>query len=118
MSRLDPFFELNWPSRNGLTTILGKPETSSVKSKSIDVITNRLEMFQARMFAFLTQNAPVIYFLTFIAICAYGFELFNFNLTIDEEIHAKSIEPVLGWITQGRWGMYVLNKFLLPYTVI
>ena len=97
--------------RNGLENLL-------VKRKNIEGLVNGLDALRTKLFACFTENVHVIYFLMFVTICAYGFELFNFNLTIDEEIHATRIAPALAWITQGRWGTYVLNKFLLPYTVI
>jgi hypothetical protein len=59
----------------------------------------------------------VIITLAVIAIAAYGFELFNLNITLDEEIFAFKSAP-LEWMVQGRWGMYLLNKYLLPYVVV
>jgi hypothetical protein len=67
---------------------------------------------------YLEQNRSIILLFTLIILAAYGFELFNFNLTIDEEAHALYPSALLGWIEQGRWGMYTLNRALLPYTVI
>lgn len=67
---------------------------------------------------YIKQNKNLIYTLSLLALAAYGFELFNFNLTIDEEVHATYTAPTLDWILQGRWGMYLLNKFVLPYSVI
>jgi hypothetical protein len=66
----------------------------------------------------LKENTSLILVLSFMALAAYGFELFNFNLTIDEEIHATYSAPTVGWLSQGRWGMYLLNMILLPYTII
>lgn len=67
---------------------------------------------------FLKENARLIFALAAIALAAYGFELFNFNLTIDEEVHSAIYGPLRAWVMQGRWGMYLLNKFVMPYTVI
>lgn len=86
--------------------------------KTNQVFTNRLGILETRFSAHIKQAIPVIYSLIFIAVCSYGFELFNLNLTIDEEIYANTSEPLLEWITQGRWGMYLLNKFLFPYSVL
>jgi hypothetical protein len=55
---------------------------------------------------------------TIIAITAYGFELFNFNLTIDEELYAIGIGAPTNWIREGRWGMYLLQLFILPNPVV
>lgn len=67
---------------------------------------------------YIKDNVYLINFLFAAIMVAYGFELFNFNLTIDEEIHAFYNGPTVAWIEQGRWGMYFLNKFLLPYTIV
>jgi hypothetical protein len=64
------------------------------------------------------KNANLILGLAIVALCAYGFELFQLNLTIDEEIHATYSAATLDWISQGRWGMYLLNRLLLPYTIV
>lgn len=47
----------------------------------------------------------------------YGFELFNLNLTIDDEV-LGSIDHSSIYITTGRWGQYLLAKYLLPQPVI
>lgn len=59
----------------------------------------------------------VLIALVAIALLVYGFQLFNFNLSIDEEIHGNSFDPAQ-WVSQRRWGMYVVNRVLLPYTVV
>ncbi len=66
--------------------------------------------------AYIKQNGQVITVLGIVALAAYGFELFNLNLTIDEELYAFFTGPTSLWIGEGRWGMYLLNKFLFPYT--
>lgn len=53
-----------------------------------------------------------------VAVAAYGFELVNFNLSFDEELHAALTGAAGEWIAEGRWGMYALNALLLPYTVV
>lgn len=67
---------------------------------------------------YIKSNAQLIIILIIGALAAYGFELFNFNLTIDEEVYAFSYGPNPGWIGQGRWGMYILNKIFLPYSSV
>lgn len=66
---------------------------------------------------YLREHSPLVALLAIVAIAAYGFELFNFNLTIDEEIHAFSSQANV-WIAQGRWGMFLLNTLLIPYPII
>lgn len=47
------------------------------------------------------------------ALVAYGNEIFNLHLTIDEEIFAN-VEAWRDWLSQGRWGMALLSRFVLP----
>lgn len=63
-------------------------------------------------------NISVIIFLILITIAAYGFELFNLNLTIDEENAAFQASASLWRIENGRWGMFVLNYLVFPFSVI
>ena len=80
-------------------------------------ITQYLETFPSCACRFFQEKKDLIFFLAAVALLVYGFELFNFNLTIDEEVHAFGMAPSV-WIEQGRWGMYLLNRFLLPYTIV
>jgi hypothetical protein len=43
----------------------------------------------------------------------YGYEIFNFSLSIDEELHATGMSTWLTWIEQGRWTMGFLT-YALP----
>ena len=72
---------------------------------------------QSKLKVYFKHNNTVILILALIIIAAYGFELFNLNLTIDEEIHSF-YHPPETWIRQGRWGIYLLRKLLLPYTTV
>jgi hypothetical protein len=54
------------------------------------------------------------------AICCllfHGYAIFNFNLSIDEELSAVYFRPLIS-IDQGRWGEAFLQWALLPYTTI
>ena len=68
--------------------------------------------------AFLKNNSVTICMVALIALAAYGYELFNINLTIDEELAALRTEINPGFIPSGRWGLFVLTKLLLPKQVI
>lgn len=61
----------------------------------------------------VNSSSFVFIALVTVLLFAYGFEIFNFNLTIDEEVHAIQSKQWTEWIVQGRWGMAVLNFFLL-----
>ncbi|MCJ7695316.1 MAG: glucosyltransferase domain-containing protein [Anaerolineaceae bacterium] len=69
------------------------------------------------MGAYLKENAVVILTLVVIIVSAYGFELFNFNLSIDEEVHAFYTNPDV-WIREGRWGIYLMRKIFFPYAIL
>jgi len=81
-------------------------------------ITNWLDALILEAKTYFLHNTAVIISLIFVAVFSYGFELFNFNLTIDEEFHAALLPATSGWADQGRWGMYFLNVLFLPHTVI
>ncbi|MDB6062783.1 MAG: hypothetical protein JWM78_2886 [Verrucomicrobiaceae bacterium] len=81
------------------------------------LITKRIDALAAGLLINLRQNLYLVAVLAAILLAAYGFELFNLNLTIDEEVHAFSSQTDR-WIEQGRWGMYFLNTLLIPQPVI
>lgn len=60
------------------------------------------------------SDAILYVILAAVLFLSYGYEVFNFNLTIDEEIHALKSGQWNAWIAQGRWGMAFLNYALLP----
>ena len=68
--------------------------------------------------AFLKNNLVTICVLALIALTAYGYELFNIHITIDEENAALRSSITLGFIEQGRVGAYVISRLLLPKQVI
>lgn len=47
------------------------------------------------------------------ALATYGWELFHFTLSIDEEIHTFATDTLASWIGQGRWAMALL-VWILP----
>jgi len=65
----------------------------------------------------LTNNLNLLVIFALILVAGYGFELFNLNLTIDEEIHAFQ-HAAPQWAAQGRWGMYLLNEYLISQPVV
>jgi hypothetical protein len=90
----------------------------STMSKKWVLVLFQIDTVLSDLQLYLKENAYLIFTLAAIALAAYGFELFNLNLTIDEEVHAANSAPSISWVIQGRWGMYLLNKFVIPYTVI
>jgi hypothetical protein len=53
-----------------------------------------------------------------IGMLTYGFAIFSFTLTIDQEIAALAPNPALSWLAQGRWGTYLLNTLLFPHPIM
>ncbi len=67
---------------------------------------------------FIPSRKDLIIAFIIISIAAYGFELFNFNLTIDEELYAIGAMPPINWLREGQWGMYLLQSFVLPNPIV
>lgn len=83
-------------------------------------ISENIQIISLRFLAMWKGKRDLFFFFTIIAVAAYGFELFNFNLTIDEELYATGagINIPANWIREGRWGMYLLQIFLLQNPVL
>jgi hypothetical protein len=67
------------------------------------------------------QRAAVLRLLGFcvlIGLLTYGFELFNVHLSIDNEITGFADLTARVWLTPGRWGTHLLNRFVLSHPVI
>lgn len=77
----------------------------------------RSQALMERIAGFFRTEAALIGLLSVVALAAYGYELFNLHLTIDEEIHAQA-NQAKAWIEQGRWGMFLLSRFLFPQPVV
>jgi hypothetical protein len=88
-----------------------------ITARAVESISRKIENHLFSISGFLRRNIPMISALGAIALAAYGFELFNLHLTIDEELHAYANNSQ-EWIKQGRWGMYLLSYFLFPQPVI
>lgn len=52
--------------------------------------------------------------LAVIFLSLYGYELFHFTLSIDEEYGSFWTNPALNWLSQGRWGMALVSALLPP----
>jgi len=49
----------------------------------------------------------------------YGYELFSFTLSIDEEMYSSALDNDFNaWVSQGRWGMALLGAMLPPISSI
>ena len=89
-----------------------------MRTNRSDSLFDKLEAVGSQLQEYIKEHTALVLALAVVAIAAYGFELFNLNITIDEEMYATYSGPEFGWLIQGRWGMYLLNRFLFPYTVL
>ena len=67
---------------------------------------------------FLSQHRLLLGYMALVALLAYPYTLFSFSLSMDSEWHALDSGGKIAWVEQGRWGMYLLNQYLLPDSVI
>jgi len=64
------------------------------------------------------DNQNLFLYILVIGCVLFSYELVNFSLTIDEEIHIRLESAEVTWLKQGRWGMYLLSAMILPNPVI
>lgn len=57
-----------------------------------------------------------VFFLFLIFVFIYFFDLVSFPLSIDEELTATRRDPAI-WISQGRWGAYLVELFFPQPTI-
>ncbi len=79
----------------------------------------KLRQFTERVKTFFLQKLAIIIIAFLLAIFSYGYELFNFTLSIDDETGSfLSASETINHILTGRWGSYFLNFFLSPHAVL
>jgi hypothetical protein len=75
--------------------------------------------FTAKIHNYLIRNRTIIIYSFLFAVIAYGYELFNFSLSIDEEGYLfKNATEEMHWIRLGRWGTYLINIALFPHSLL
>ena len=68
---------------------------------------------------YVSDNRKIIIFSFLIAIICYGYEIFNFSLSIDEELASFTNASDNRFLIEiGRWGTYLLNHLLFPYSLL
>ena len=60
--------------------------------------------------SWLPDRSFAIYMVAVILL-AWGFELFNFTFTSDDDLVLYGDGPLGEWLKEGRWGMYLLGAF-------
>ena len=64
-----------------------------------------------------TNDRVFFGYLIVISCFIFFFELTNFSLSIDDELHFWGGSWWREWLTQGRWGTALLSGLLMPYPV-
>lgn len=68
---------------------------------------------------YLIKYRVVIIYSILLSIACYGYELFNFTLSLDEEGFSFSkATNRTDWIADGRWGTYFINCLFMPFSLI
>lgn len=88
---------------------LGSRTTEKLNGFFLDIEHITIEYFR--------KNYHLIVLAFTVAICAYGYELFNFSLSIDEPLKMFDAEKY-AWIKQGRWGTFMLLQLFMPESLI
>lgn len=81
-------------------------------------MTHQLTKLQDASFRFVKQHQTVLIAVLLVAVINYGVELFDFNLSVDDELALYDSPPGQYLIARGRWGLYGLNHLLVPEVVI
>lgn len=86
-----------------------------IKSIQTSAGSNWLDAYFVR---YQPSELAVYFILVMVVISSYGYEIFNFNLSIDEEMRSNQAGMWFDWISQGRWGMAFLNFLVVPHPVV
>lgn len=81
-------------------------------------MTHPRATLQDEILRFIRQHQAVLIAVLFVAVINYGVELFDFTLSIDDELALYDSPPGQYLIARGRWGLYALSHLLLPEVVI
>lgn len=83
-------------------------------------ILKRLTIADPKVFTkWIHDNRYLIIYSILVAVFAYGYELFNFSLSIDEEMVSFADRSFWkSYIGIGRWGTYLLNQLFLSYSLL
>lgn len=73
-----------------------------------------VHLYIDRLWAYLEREKYFLFFCLAITIIAFGFEIFNISISIDEEVASVVDQPMKVWLSMDRWGMYLLNALFHP----
>jgi hypothetical protein len=63
---------------------------------------------------FFSANRRLLLLTVGVGVLAYGYELTHLTFSIDEEVLWQAPDSLAVWPAQRRWGMYLLQRFVLP----
>ena len=73
-----------------------------------------VQIYMDRLRAYLLREKYFLFYCLAITIIAFGFEIFNISISIDEEVASVVDQPMKVWLSMDRWGMYLLNAVFHP----
>ena len=65
----------------------------------------------------IKDNRYWLGYLFVLSLLSFPYELFNFTLTIDEELHSMDRSVSMVWVTQQRWSMHILSYLFPPHAI-
>ena len=68
----------------------------------------------AKMSRYFRSQGPFMLYCVVISVIAFGFELTNVSISVDEEIASLLVSVHPGWIGADRWAMALLNFIFQP----
>ncbi len=88
--------------------------------KNRDIVAEIIDGYVMSISTFITKNSGIIIFCIFLGILAFGYELFNFTLSIDEvgATWSKFSDLSKLWVQQGRWSNFFLFNLFLRESLI
>jgi len=66
---------------------------------------------------FLRENAVLLGLTIAVGVVVYGYVLTHLTFSIDEELVWQTRDPRMHWLDQRRWGMYLIQSYLLPLAI-
>ncbi len=74
----------------------------------------QLQIYLDKLLEYFEREKYFLCFCLATTIIAFGFEIFNISISIDEEVASVVDQPMKVWLSMDRWGMYLLNAVFHP----
>lgn len=66
---------------------------------------------------FFRENALLLALTIAVGVVVHGYVLTHLTFSIDEELVWQTRDPRAQWLDQRRWGMYLIQSYLLPLAI-